>query len=100
MQKLPLSLRILCEKEWHVCSLESPVQVNGQLPRLEMENGWSSAAVLLPDSPGLYNRQPSRCSCQTFTASLGMMIWSAHGCPGVDLSLAMQADVCMSPAQR
>lgn len=32
MQKLPLSLRILYEKEWHVCSLESPIQINGQLP--------------------------------------------------------------------
>lgn len=35
MQKPPFSLRILYEKEWHVCSLESsPIQINGQLPRL------------------------------------------------------------------
>lgn len=35
MQKPPFSLRILYEKEWHVCFLESsPIQINGQLPRL------------------------------------------------------------------
>lgn len=32
MQEIPFSLRVLCEKEWHMCPLESAaIQINGQL---------------------------------------------------------------------